>query len=57
MKAGIVGFLDKAEARIEGGVSSLFAKISKRQLQPIEISQAVKNAMVLQPPRLAKTEC
>jgi len=45
MKAGIVGFLDKAEARIEGGVSSLFAKISKRQLQPIEISQAVKNAM------------
>lgn len=40
-----MGFLDKAEARIEEGVSSLFGKLSKRGLQPIEISQAVKNAM------------
>lgn len=40
-----MGFLDKAEARIENSVGSMFAKLSKRQLQPIEISQAVKNAM------------
>jgi hypothetical protein len=40
-----VGFLDKAEARIEGAIVSMFSKLSKRQLQPIEISQAVKNAM------------
>lgn len=45
MEAGIVGFLDKAEARIEEGISSIFGKFSKRGLQPIEISQAVKNAM------------
>ena len=40
-----MGFLDKAEARIEDTVGSMFAKLSKRQLQPIEISQAIKNAM------------
>jgi len=40
-----VGFLDKAEARIESTIVSMFSKLSKRQLQPIEISQAVKNAM------------
>jgi len=40
-----VGFLDKAEALIEGAIVSMFSKLSKRQLQPIEISQAVKNAM------------
>lgn len=40
-----MGFLDKAEARIEGAIVSMFSKLSKRQLQPIEISQAVKNAM------------
>jgi len=40
-----VGFLDKAEARIENMVVSMFSKLSKKQLQPIEISQAVKNAM------------
>lgn len=40
-----MGFLDKAEARIEGTIASMFSKLSKRQLQPIEISQAVKNAM------------
>ena len=40
-----MGFLDKAEARIENMVVSMFSKLSKKQLQPIEISQAVKNAM------------
>lgn len=40
-----MGFLDKAEALIENTVVSMFAKLSRRQLQPIEISQAVKNAM------------
>ena len=40
-----MGFLDKAEARIEGAIVSMFSKLSIRQLQPIEISQAVKNAM------------
>ena len=40
-----MGFLDKAEARIESTVVSMFSKLSKKQLQPIEISQAVKNAM------------
>ncbi len=40
-----MGFLDKDEARIENMVVSMFSKLSKKQLQPIEISQAVKNAM------------
>ena len=40
-----MGFLDKAEARIENTIVSMFSKLSKKQLQPIEISQAVKNAM------------
>jgi hypothetical protein len=40
-----VGFLDKAERSIETAVSSLFAKLSKAELQPVEVSQSVKNAM------------
>lgn len=40
-----MGFLDKAERSIEAAVSSLFAKFSNAELQPVEISQAVKNAM------------
>ncbi len=40
-----MGFLDKAERRIEAAVGSLFAKLSNAELQPVEISQAVKNAM------------
>ena len=40
-----MGFLDKAERSIEAAVSSLFAKLSKAELQPVEVSQAVKNAM------------
>jgi hypothetical protein len=42
-----VGFLDKAEERIESAVSSLFAKFSKAQLQPVEVSQAIRSAMDL----------
>ena len=40
-----MGLLDNAERRIEAAVSSLFAKLSNAALQPVEISQAVKNAM------------
>lgn len=40
-----MGFLDKAEQSIEAAVSSLFAKFSNAELQPVEISQSVKNAM------------
>jgi hypothetical protein len=40
-----VGFLDKAERSIEAAVNSLFAKLGNAELQPVEISQAVKNAM------------
>lgn len=40
-----MGFLDKAERSIEAAVGSLFAKFSNAELQPVEISQAIKNAM------------
>ena len=42
-----MGFLDRAEQSIEAAVSSLFAKLSNAELQPVEISQSVKNAMDL----------
>lgn len=42
-----MGFLDKAEEKIESAVSSLFAKFSKAQLQPVEVSQAIRSAMDL----------
>jgi hypothetical protein len=42
-----VGFLDKAEEKIESAVNSLFAKFSKAQLQPVEVSQAIRSAMDL----------
>jgi len=42
-----MGLLDKAEQRIEGAVSSLFSKLSRAELQPVEISQAVRSAMDL----------
>ncbi|CAB4548943.1 MAG: DUF3662 domain-containing protein [Actinobacteria bacterium] len=42
-----MGFLDKAEERIESAVNSLFAKFSKAQLQPVEVSQAIRSAMDL----------
>jgi hypothetical protein len=40
-----MGFLEKAEERIEASVSGLFSKLSKAELQPVEISQAVRVAM------------
>ena len=40
-----MGFLEKAEERIESSVGSLFAKFSKAELQPVEITQAVRTAM------------
>jgi hypothetical protein len=42
-----VGFLDRAEERIEAAISSVFARFSKAQLQPVEISQALRSAMDL----------
>ncbi len=42
-----MGLLDKAEQRIEGAVSSLFSKLSRAELQPVEITQAVRSAMDL----------
>jgi hypothetical protein len=45
MEAGQVGFLEKAEERIESSVSTLFSKFSKAELQPVEITQAVRTAM------------
>ena len=42
-----MGFLDKAEETIESAVNSLFAKFSKAQLQPVEVSQAIRSAMDL----------
>lgn len=42
-----MGFLDKAEEKIESAVNSLFAKFSKAQLQPVEVSQAIRSAMDL----------
>jgi hypothetical protein len=42
-----VGLLDKAEERIETAVSSLFSKLSRAELQSVEITQAVKAAMDL----------
>ena len=45
MEAGHVGFLEKVEERIESSVSSIFTKFSKAELQPVEITQAVRTAM------------
>ena len=42
-----MGLLDKAEQRIEGAVSSLFSKLSRAELQPVEITQAIRSAMDL----------
>ncbi len=42
-----MGLLDKAEERIETAVSSLFSKLSRAELQPVEITQAIKAAMDL----------
>lgn len=42
-----MGFLDKAEETIESAVNSLFSRFSKAQLQPVEVSQAIRSAMDL----------
>ena len=45
VEASQLSFLDKAEKRIEAGVSSLFARLSKAELQPVELTQAIKATM------------
>lgn len=40
-----MGFLETLEKRLEGAVSSVFARISKGELQPVEVLEAVRNAM------------
>lgn len=40
-----MSFLERAEERIELVFHSLFAKLTKAELQPVEITQAVRNAM------------
>ncbi len=40
-----MGFLDRAEQSIEVAVGSLFARLSNAELQPVEITQAIRNAM------------
>ncbi len=40
-----MSFLEKAEERIELAVGSVFARLSKAELQPVEITQAVRRAM------------
>jgi hypothetical protein len=40
-----VGFLDRAEQSIEAAVGSLFARLSNAELQPVEITQSIRNAM------------
>lgn len=44
-EASSVGFLDRAEQSIEAAVGSLFARLSNAELQPVEITQAIRNAM------------
>ncbi|MFM1950783.1 MAG: hypothetical protein RL418_470, partial [Actinomycetota bacterium] len=45
VKASQLSFLDKAEKRIEASVGSLFAKLSKAELQPVELTQSVRATM------------
>jgi hypothetical protein len=40
-----LSFLDKVEKRIETSIGSVFARLSKAELQPVEISQAVRSTM------------
>jgi hypothetical protein len=44
-KRSLVSFLERAEERIELAFSSVFARLSKAELQPVELTQAVRNAM------------
>jgi hypothetical protein len=40
-----MGFLENLENRLEGAVSKLFARVSRSELQPVEIVDAVRRAM------------
>lgn len=40
-----MSFLERAEERIELAFSSIFARLSKAELQPVELTQAVRTAM------------
>ncbi len=40
-----MSFLDKVEKRIETSIGSVFARLSKAELQPVEISQAIRSTM------------
>jgi hypothetical protein len=40
-----MGFLENLENRLEGAVSKLFARVSRAELQPVEIVDAVRKAM------------
>lgn len=40
-----MSFLERAEERIELAFSSVFARLSKAELQPVELTQAVRTAM------------
>ena len=40
-----MSFLDKVEKRIETSIGSVFARLSKAELQPVEITQAIRYTM------------
>jgi hypothetical protein len=40
-----MGFLENLENRLEGAVSKLFARVSRSELQPVEIVDAVRRVM------------
>jgi hypothetical protein len=40
-----LSFLDKVEKRIETSIGSVFARFSKAELQPVEITQAIRSTM------------
>lgn len=40
-----MSFLDKVEKRIETSIGSLFARLSKAELQPVELTQAIRSTM------------
>ena len=40
-----MSFLDKVEKRIEASIGSVFARLSKAELQPVELTQAIRSTM------------
>jgi hypothetical protein len=40
-----LSFLDKVEKRIETTIGSVFARLSKAELQPVELTQAIRSTM------------